>query len=188
MSVSIEEQLKLLEGKYKELNDDVAKARDAVIQKEGELLKCLKHLMPLQNMYLSNIINDLRKTDAENKQKINLLEKEKSELCEKNKKLQTELDYELLKNESKCKEDNMSNITLQEEKYNDNLDIEIKPPNGEPSISEKSVVDDVIVEDPSEISNKVTIHEPNPCTPPPSPVQPKARVPRARKRTVKPKE
>lgn len=184
MSVSIEEQLKLLEGKYKELNDDAAKARDAVIQKEGELLKCLKHLMPLQNMYLSNLINDLRKVNDENKQKINLLEKEKSELYEKNKKLQTELDYELLKCKSKCEEDNTSNITLQEETYNDNLDIEIKPPSGEPSISEKSVVD----EDVSEISNKVTIHNPNPFTPPSSPVQPKARVPRARKRTVKPKE
>lgn len=184
MSVSIEEQLKLLEGKYKELNDDVIKARDAVIQKEGELLKCLKHLMPLQNMYLSNIINDLRKADEENKQKINLLEKEKLELYEKNKKLQTELDYELLKCESKCEENNTTNITLLEETYNDNLDIEIKPPSGEPIISEKSVID----EDSGEISNKVTIHESNTCTPPPSPVQPKARVPRARKRTVKSKE
>ena len=186
MSVSIEEQLKLLEGKYKELNDDVTKARETAIQKEGELLKCLKHLMPLQNMYLSNLINDLRKVDEENKQKINLLEKEKLELREKNKKLQIELDYELLKCKSKCEEDNTSNITLQEETYNDNLDIEIKPPIGEPNILEKSVVNDVIDEDPGEISNRVIIH--NTCTPPPSPVQTKARVPRARKRTVKPKE
>lgn len=53
--------IKELEDQYKVLNANVMSSTSKVVEDERALLKCLLKLMPLQNTYLSSIIQVLQK-------------------------------------------------------------------------------------------------------------------------------
>lgn len=50
-----------LEQQYKEIDANLTETRKKVQTYETSLLTCLQQLMPLQNAYLSNVINSLQK-------------------------------------------------------------------------------------------------------------------------------
>lgn len=63
----LKKQLIEYEDLYKELNIKLHKSQSQVIENERDLLACLQKLMPLQNIYLKNIIADLQDQIKQNK-------------------------------------------------------------------------------------------------------------------------
>ena len=57
----IHTHIKELEDQFKVLNANVMSSTSKVVEDERALLKCLLKLMPLQNTYLSSIIQVLQK-------------------------------------------------------------------------------------------------------------------------------
>ena len=70
MSVTIQElqeKIKDQEAQYSELTERLTKSKEAVIADERALLACLQQLMPMQNTYLTNVINAMQKKMDETK-------------------------------------------------------------------------------------------------------------------------
>lgn len=70
MSVTIQElqeKIKEQEAQYSELTERLTKSKEAVIADERALLACLQQLMPMQNTYLTNVINAMQKKMDETK-------------------------------------------------------------------------------------------------------------------------
>lgn len=63
----LKKQLIEYEDLYKELTIKLHKSQSQVIENERDLLACLQKLMPLQNIYLKNIIADLQDQIKQNK-------------------------------------------------------------------------------------------------------------------------
>jgi len=63
-----QEKIKACEDKYKELILALDSSKKQVHCCESDLIECMQNLMPLQNMYLTNIIVELQKkiTELEN--------------------------------------------------------------------------------------------------------------------------
>lgn len=57
----IQKRIKELEDQYKELNSNLQISKIKVYEDEHALLGCLQQLMPVQNAYLSGIIQTLQK-------------------------------------------------------------------------------------------------------------------------------
>ena len=60
MSRTIENDITKLEEEYKTLTLSLQNSKEKVSDDERALLTCLQKLMPLQNMYLGNIIQSLQ--------------------------------------------------------------------------------------------------------------------------------
>lgn len=70
MSVTIQElqeKIKDQEAQYSELTERLTKSKESVIADERALLACLQQLMPMQNTYLTNVINAMQKKMDETK-------------------------------------------------------------------------------------------------------------------------
>jgi hypothetical protein len=70
MSVTIQElqdKIKDQEAQYNELTERLTKSKEVVIADERALLACLQQLMPMQNTYLTTVINAMQKKMDENK-------------------------------------------------------------------------------------------------------------------------
>lgn len=63
----LKKQIIEYEDLYKELNIKLHKSQQQVIENERDLLACLQKLMPLQNIYLKNIIAYLQDQIKQNK-------------------------------------------------------------------------------------------------------------------------
>lgn len=57
----IQKRIQDLEGKYKELLENLQSSKQKVVDNERALLECMTSLMPLQNAYLGGIIKALQK-------------------------------------------------------------------------------------------------------------------------------
>jgi hypothetical protein len=57
----LQQRIKDMETKYKELSTNLQISKSKVISDESVLLTCLQELMPLQNAYLSGIIQAQQK-------------------------------------------------------------------------------------------------------------------------------
>ena len=61
----LQQRIKDMEAKYKELNTTLQESKAKVIADESALLTCLQELMPLQNAYLGGIIQAQQKQLSE---------------------------------------------------------------------------------------------------------------------------
>jgi hypothetical protein len=61
----LQQRIKDMEAKYKELNTTLQESKAKVIADESDLLTCLQELMPLQNAYLGGIIQAQQKQLSE---------------------------------------------------------------------------------------------------------------------------
>lgn len=61
----LQQRIKDMEAKYKELNTTIQESKAKVIADERALLTCLQELMPLQNAYLGGIIQAQQKQLSE---------------------------------------------------------------------------------------------------------------------------
>jgi len=79
---NLQQKIQDLEQHFKELETSLNESKKKVVSNESALLTCLQQLMPLQNMYLTNIVQNLQKQVQDKTLEIEVLNKK---LCEKNK-------------------------------------------------------------------------------------------------------
>jgi flagellar biosynthesis chaperone FliJ len=79
---NLQQKIQDLEQHFKELETSLNESKKKVVSNESALLACLQQLMPLQNMYLTNIVQNLQKQVQDKTLEIEVLNKK---LCEKNK-------------------------------------------------------------------------------------------------------
>ena len=75
----ISQKISDLESQYKEIDARIIESRKKLQEQESAMLVCLQKLMPLQNSYLTSIINTLQKQLQTKNLEVSLLNKKLSE-------------------------------------------------------------------------------------------------------------